>query len=89
MIKTDDLVTAQGYNGVFRVCSLSKDQKTAEIELCMSKQQPMHYRISMPAIALSPFSEDASQAAARRGYKRLMCVAPQPGDIKALLKGSH
>jgi hypothetical protein len=26
----------------------------------------MHYRISMPAIALSPFSEDASQAAARR-----------------------
>jgi hypothetical protein len=67
MIKVGDLVTAQGYNGVFRVCSFSKDQTTAEIELFnVSKQQPMqHYRMSFTMSALSPFSEDASQATAR------------------------
>jgi len=38
----------------------------AEIELFnVSKQQPMPYRISMPASVLSPFIEDASHAAAR------------------------
>ena len=65
MIKVGDLVTAQGYNAAFRVCSLSKDQKTAEIELFnVSKQQPMQHRMRVPR-ALSPFSEDARQAAAR------------------------
>ena len=63
MIKTDDLVTAQGYNSAFRVCSFSNDQRTAEIELFnVSKQQPMQYRISVPTSALSLFSEAASQA---------------------------
>ena len=63
MIKVDDLVTAHGYNGAFRVCSFSEDQGTAEIELFnVSKQQPMHYRISVRTSALSPFSEVASQA---------------------------
>jgi hypothetical protein len=67
MIKTDDLVTARGHNGVFRVCSLSQDQKTAEIELFnVSQQQPMHYRMSVPTTALSPFSEDASQLIVRQ-----------------------
>jgi len=66
MIKVGDLGTAQGYNAAFRVCSLSKDQKTAEIELFnVSKQQPMQHRMRVPASALSPFSEDASQAGAR------------------------
>jgi hypothetical protein len=64
MIKVGGLVIAQGYNAAFRVCSLSKDQKTAEIELFnVSKQQPMQHRMRVPA--LSPFSEDARQAAAR------------------------
>jgi hypothetical protein len=80
MIKVGDLVTAQGYNTAFRVCSLSKDQKTAEIELFnVSKPQPMQHRMRVPASALSPFSEDARQAAARfvrEATKDLMCVAP-------------
>ena len=60
MLKVGDLVTAQGYDGVFRVCSFSKDQTTAEIELFnVSKQQPMQHRMRVPASALSPFSEDA------------------------------
>src|ERR1700730_7308589 len=47
MLKVGDLVTAQGYNGVFRVCSFSKDQTTAEIELFnVSQQQPIHYRMT-------------------------------------------
>jgi hypothetical protein len=46
--------------------SFSKDQRTAEVKLFnVSKQQPMHYRMSFTTSALSPFSEDASQAAAR------------------------
>jgi hypothetical protein len=66
MIKVGDLVTAHGYNGAFQVGSFSKDQSTAEIELFnVSKQQPMHYRISVPTSALSPLSEGASEAAAR------------------------
>jgi hypothetical protein len=63
MIEVGDLVTAHGYNGAFQVCSFSKDQRTAEIELFnVSKQQPMQYRIRVPTSALSPFSEAASQA---------------------------
>ena len=62
MIKVGDLVTAQGYNAAFRVCSVSNDQKMAEIELFnVSKQQPMQHRMRVPASALSPFSEDASK----------------------------
>ena len=62
MIKVGDLVAAQGYNTAFRVCSLSKDQKTAEIELFnVSKQQPTEHRMRVPASVLSPFSEEASK----------------------------
>ena len=66
MIKVGDFVTANGYNGAFRLCSFSKDQGTAEIELFnVSKQQPMHYRISVTTSALFPFTEDASQGTSR------------------------
>ena len=82
MIKTDDLVTAQGYNSAFRVCSFSKDQRTAEIELCnVSKRQPMQYRISVPASALSPFSGDASQAAAGIGNEATEDTSSQLGPL--------
>jgi hypothetical protein len=64
MIKVGDLVTAQGYKGTFRVRSFSIDHRTAEIELfSVSKQQLMQYRTSVLTSELSPFSEDASQAA--------------------------
>ena len=66
MIKVGDLVTAQRYTGAFRVRRFSKDQGKAEIELFnVSKQQSKQYIVIVPTSELSPFSEDASQAAAR------------------------
>jgi hypothetical protein len=82
MIKTDDLVTAQGYNSAFRVCRFSNDQRTAEIELFnVSKRQPMQYRISVPTSALSPFSKDASQAAAGIGREATEDKSSQLGPL--------
>jgi hypothetical protein len=64
IIKVGDLVTAQGYRGAFRIRSFSIDQRTAEIELfSVAKQQLMQYRMSVLTSELSPFSENASQAA--------------------------
>ena len=64
IIKVGDLVTAQGYKGAFRVRSFSIDQRTAEIELfSVAKQQLMQYRMSVLTSELSPFSENARQAA--------------------------
>ena len=66
MIKVGDLVFAHGQNGVFIVRSISKDNPDAEIQLFnVSKQQAMDYRTTVPRFDLSPFKEDASQAAAR------------------------
>jgi hypothetical protein len=66
MIKVGDLVLAVGQNGVFIVRSFSKHPDMAEIQLfSVSKQQPMDYKMSVPLGVLSPFKEDASQAAAR------------------------
>lgn len=66
MIKVGDLVFAQGQNGVFIVRSFSEHPDMAEIQLfSVSKQQLMDYRMNVPRGVLSPFKEDASQAAAR------------------------
>jgi len=66
MIKIDDLVVAQGQNGVFIVRRFFENPAMAEIQLFnVSKQQPMDYHVSVPQGTLSPFKEDASQAAAR------------------------
>jgi len=64
MIKVGDFVVAHGQNGVFIVRSLTENPDIAEIQLfSVSKQQPMEYRIRVPRGVLSPFKEDASQAA--------------------------
>jgi hypothetical protein len=66
MIKVGDMVLATGQTGVFVVRSLSKNPDMAEIQLfSVSKQQPMEYKMKVPLGVLSPFKEDASQAAAR------------------------
>jgi hypothetical protein len=66
MVKVGDLVLALGQHGVFIVRSFSTNPDMAEIQLfSVSKQQPMDYRMTVPRGVLSPFKEDASQAAAR------------------------
>ncbi len=66
MIKVGDLVIAQGQNGVFIVRGFSKNPDMAELQLfSVSKQQAMDFKIKVPRGVISPFKEDASQAAAR------------------------
>lgn len=66
MIKVGDLVFAHGQNGVFVVQKLSTGPDMAEIQLfSLSKRKLMDYKMSVPAGVLSPFKEDASQAATR------------------------
>ena len=66
MIKSGDLVVAQGHEGIFRIYTISQDGKSAEIELfSVSRQQPVGHSLNVPTSTLSPFKEDASQAAAR------------------------
>jgi hypothetical protein len=66
MIRVGDLVFAHGQNEVVIVRSFSENPAMAEIQLfSVSTQQPIDYRMTVPRGVLSPFKEDASQAAAR------------------------
>jgi hypothetical protein len=65
--KVGDVVIAQGHAGVFKIYKLSEDGNDASLEgFDVSKQRLLGNVVPhVPCSDLSPFKEDASQAAAR------------------------
>ncbi len=66
-IKTGQIVVQEGLVGVYRVVAISPDGQTANIEkFDVSSQKSLGDPIRPVALSkLSPYQEDASQAAAR------------------------
>jgi hypothetical protein len=65
--KIGDVVTAQGQTGIFKIVEVSKDGIVAKLQPFNFSRQETFGQImaNIPRGVLTPFEEDASQAAAR------------------------